>query len=153
MVQTTRQRRQHSAGDVSNQSNTNELLKDKVEKAAMYRTGEVSATTLVFYASVVQLDLEQGTSNSQVTGSSPVGCTNADQFTSDQSRASKPAARFTTDSLEVKNRLGYGRWLPVKTGCEIKNPTRDPLIGQHDLGDKVRTTDLMNVRNHQFINH
>lgn len=55
------------------------------------------------------------------------------------------AARFTTVSLEVKNRLGYGRWLPVKTDCEIKNPTRDPLIGQHDLGDKVRTTDLMDA--------
>lgn len=55
------------------------------------------------------------------------------------------AARFTTDSLEVKNRLGYGRWLPVKSDCEVKNPTRDPLIGQHDLGDKVRTTDLMDA--------
>ena len=55
------------------------------------------------------------------------------------------AARFTTVSLEVKNRLGYGRWLPVKTDCEVKNPTRDPLIGQHDLGDKVRTTDLMDA--------
>lgn len=61
------------------------------------------------------------------------------------------AARFTTGSLEVKNRLGYGRWLPVKSDCEIKNPTRDPLIGQHDLGDKVRTTVLMDDRNHQFI--
>lgn len=36
------------------------------------------------------------------------------------------AARFTTVSLEVKNRLGYGRWLPVKTGCEINNPTQYP---------------------------
>ena len=51
--------------------------------------------------------------------------------------------------LEQKTGWGYGRWLPVKTGCEIKNPTRDPLIGQHDLVSKVRTTDLMVAVTHK----
>ena len=40
-----------------------------------------------FFAPVVQLDLEQGTSNSQVTGSNPVGCTTFTEVSPSWSKA------------------------------------------------------------------